>query len=143
MNIVTIWAVAGLLLIIADVIFGTFFMLFLGLGAIITAALCWTGLVDQNSTAQWLVFSAASTLGVALFRKKLVSAFGKDSANKYVEHAGNNVTVTVDIPNNDTGRVKYKGAEWPAKTVSGEALPAGSRAKIHSTDGIILNIIPD
>ncbi len=143
MSIATIWALAGLILIIADVIFGTFFMLFLGVGAIITAAACWIGLGTENTAVQWLIFSAASTLGVGLFRKKLVKMFGSNAADKYQEHAGNVVVITAEIPANDTGRAKYRGAEWPARTVSGEAMAVGTRAKIVTTDGIVLNVSPE
>ncbi len=35
----TVWGIAGLIMIIADVVLGTFFMLFLGGGALLTAIL--------------------------------------------------------------------------------------------------------
>lgn len=140
MNAATIWGVAGLALVIADLVFGSFFMLFLGAGALITAGLAWAGLIDENVTWQWLVFSVTSVAGLLLFRKKLVKAFGKSSHEKYTEHKGQVVVVTESIPHNGAGRVKYRGAEWPAKTADGSALSEGHRAIIKNTDGILLEI---
>ncbi len=135
------WAIAGLLLIIADVIFGTFFMLFVGIGAIFTAGLMWSGLVQNYPAMQWIVFAATSAAGVLLFRNKLVNSFGGGSVSRYNEHKGQPVLVTETIPNNGMGRVKYKGAEWPARTANGEALHEGNKAEILKTDGIILEVI--
>lgn len=134
------WAVAGLLLIIADVVFGTFFMLFLGMGAILTALAVAIGLPNDLIAAQWLIFAVTSALGLILFRKKLVRSFGKESGSRYEEHVGQHVEVTTDIPHNGQGRVKYRGAEWPAITEDGSALSAGHKATITSTDGIILQV---
>lgn len=139
MNTETIWAVVGLLLIIADLIFGTFFILFVGAGALVTAILVWTGvLVDP--TWQWIVFAVVSTLGLVLFRNKLVKAFGRGAKDTYDEHRGQRVVVAENIPANNTGRVSYRGAEWPAKTSDGSALEAGRSAVIKNYDGIILEV---
>ncbi|MBS3914557.1 MAG: NfeD family protein [Bacteroidetes bacterium] len=139
MNHETYWAVAGLILVIADLVFGTFFILFVGLGALITALLTWTGLLP-DLTWQWIVFAGTSTLGLLLFRKKLVAAFGKGAGVKYQEHIGHVVVVAVDIPENGEGRVNYRGAEWNAITTDKKALPAGSKAIIRNFDGIVLEV---
>jgi inner membrane protein len=132
-----IWGAAGILLIIADVVFGTFFMLFLGISALITGALVWSGALP-NPTWQWLTFAVLSSLGVILFRKKLVKSFGPSNEDRYQEHTGQKVQVVEEIPSNGTGRVLYRGAEWPATSRNGETIEKGTTAIIVKNEGITL-----
>lgn len=133
------WGAAGALLIIADVVFGSFFMLFLGAGALITAALVWAGLLPDPAW-QWIVFAAVSGAGVLAFRKKLLAWFGPDGKSKYTEHAGNRVEVLVTIPAQGNGKVKYRGTEWLASSKSGIEISEGQTAVITGNDGIVLEV---
>lgn len=133
------WGAAGALLIIADVVFGSFFMLFLGAGALITGALVWAGLLPDPAW-QWIVFAAVSGIGVLAFRKKLLAWFGPDSNNKYNEHAGQRVEVVETIPAQGNGKVKYRGTEWLASSKNGVEIGAGSAAVITGNDGIVLEV---
>jgi inner membrane protein len=135
------WGVAGVAMIIADLVFGTFFILFVGAGALITAILIWAGVLP-DPTWQWVVFAATSTAGLVLLRKRLVTAFGRGSKDEYDEHRGQKVQITEDIPANGIGRVSYRGATWQARSVNGESIPSGTNAIIRKTDGIILEIEP-
>ncbi len=136
----TVWGIAGLIMIIADVVLGTFFMLFLGGGALLTAVLVMAGV--QEPVMQWLAFAGFSAFGVILFRKKLVAAFGPRKNERYVEHIGQKVRVVDAIQANGQGRVLYRGSEWPARTADGSALDADSAAEITATDGILLTVAP-
>jgi hypothetical protein len=140
MNEATIWGIAGLVMIIADVVLNTFFMLFLGGGALLTAVLMLAGV--QEPVVQWLAFAGFSALGLVLFRKKLIAAFGPRHNDRYVEHIGQKVRVVDAIPANGQGRVLYRGSEWPARTADGSALDADSAAEITATDGILLTVAP-
>jgi inner membrane protein len=136
MDEATMWGVAGLLLIIADVVLGTFFMLFLGGGALLTAVLVLSGITEP--AVEWMSFALFSALGVLLFRKKLLSSFGPSRNNRYVEHVGQKVVVVQEIPAGGIGRVVYRGSEWPAKSVDGSTLAEHAGAIIQNTDGIML-----
>lgn len=138
------WAVAGLAMVIADLIFGTFFILFIGAGALITALCIWIGIIPASDpTWQWVLFAVSSTLGLILFRKKLVNIFGRGAADKYDEHRGQKVSVTEDIPENGNGKVNYRGAQWIARSADGSAIAAGKTAVISQVDGIILEVHPE
>lgn len=134
-----IWGAAGLALIIVDLVFGTFFMLFLGGAALITAAMVWAGLLPEP-TYQWLVFAGISALSMLLFRKKLVEQFGAGNKSAYNEFEGQIVDVVEDIHPPDAGRVKFRGAEWIAKSSDNTSIAAGSKAEITAADGIILMV---
>lgn len=142
MNTESWWAIAGLVMIIADIIFGSFFILFTGAGALLTALLIWIGVLP-DPTWQWVVFAASSTLGLVLFRSKLVSSFGKGSKNSYDEHKGARVEVIESIPVHGLGRVKYRGAEWQARSADENIIEAGTTVIIQKADGIILEVMPE
>lgn len=137
MDAAIFWGAAGLILVIADVVFGSFFMLFLGAGALVAAALTWGGLLPE-SIHQWLCFAAASAAGVLFLRKPLLRRFGAQSTPRYDEHTGQRVLVCETIPAGGTGRVIYRGAEWPARTHDGSVLNQDAHALIQSLDGIVL-----
>ncbi|MCC7299075.1 MAG: NfeD family protein [Bacteroidia bacterium] len=137
MNIETIWLIAGLIMVIADLLFGTFFILFVGAAALITGMLIWMGILP-DPTWQWVVFAVVSTLGLVLFRKKLVQIFGKGSGDLYQEHRGQKVQVIETIPVNGKGRVNYKGADWYAKSNDEQPIEAGDTAVVQQLDGIVL-----
>lgn len=136
------WAVVGLVMVIADLIFGTFFILFVGAGALITALFVWVGIIP-DPTWQWVLFAVSSTLGLVLFRKKLVDRFGRGGEDKYNEHIGQKVVVAEEIHPNRTGKVSYRGALWIAKSSGDEILPVGKSVTIAKADGIILEVRSD
>ncbi len=139
MNAEIIWGAAGLLLILADVVFGTFFVMFLGAGALVTAALLWMG-VPLNNTLQWLVFAAVSGFGVLLLRKKLMHWFGPSDEERFQEHKGQPVLVVETVSPGKSGKIKYRGTEWQAATDENEELQAGEPAIITHLDGIVVYI---
>lgn len=142
MDAAIFWGSAGLILIIADVVFGSFFMLFLGVGALVTGAAVWSGTL-ANPVYQWLCFALVSLSGVISLRKPLIHRFGSKSAKGYDEHTGQRVFVCEAIPAGGSGRVMYRGAEWPARTLDGSALGQNSHALIHALDGIMLIVIAE
>jgi membrane protein implicated in regulation of membrane protease activity len=137
-NTETIWAIAGGGMIIADLLFGTFFILFTGAAALITALLIWTGILPQDPTWHWVSFAVLSTLGLLLFRKKLSSLFGKDGKETYDDHKGQIVVVKDTILAHSRGKVLYKGTEWYAKSENAVEIPAGTEVVITATEGITL-----
>ena len=139
MNAEIIWGAAGLLLILADVAFGTFFVMFLGAGALITASLLWLG-VPLSNTTQWLIFAVVSSLGVLLLRKKLMQWFGPSDDERFQEHKGQSVLVVETVSPGKSGKVKYRGTEWQAATDENEEMHAGEQAIITHLDGIVIYI---
>jgi membrane protein implicated in regulation of membrane protease activity len=134
-----IWGAAGLILIITDVLFGTFFVLFLGLSALIVGSLAWAGVLN-DPLYQWILFSMFSILGVLSFRTRLQKWFGPGTDDKYNEHQGNSVEVVTAFEGSNQGKVKYRGTEWLAVSTGGESFAQGETAVIEKLDGIIIYI---
>jgi len=139
MNDEIMWGATGLSLIIADVLFGTFFVLFLGFAALLVAVFAWTGLLT-NPLYQWVLFAVFSSAGVILGRAKLQQWFGPGKEDKYNEHQGHFVEVVEAIEGNKQGKVKYRGTEWLAVSNTAESFSIGETAQIAKLDGIVIYI---
>lgn len=142
MNSETIWALAGVVLIIADLLFGSFFILFVGAAALITSLLVLLGILP-DPTWQWVVFATVSTLGLLLFRNKLVRFFGKGAQETFDEHKGQRVLVTETIPAHGNGHVMYRGVKWYAKSKDGSSIEEGNYAIVQYLDGITLIVVAE
>lgn len=137
---VYIWATIGVVLIIADLVTLTFFLVFLGMGALITAAFAWMGLATSIN-GQLICFAASSLVTMALFRGILRKMFGRDKGGtEYSQLVGQKAYVSTAIPVGHEGKVSYRGSEWIAFSDSPESIPEGSLVTIVSTDGIKLKV---
>lgn len=131
------WGLGGLALIASDMLFGTFFLLFCGIGALITSLAIYLGL-SHSWLNEFLLFSISSLLLVVLFRKSLVKKFGPQSGQTFEEHLGKTVKVTSRISSHGKGRAVYRGAEWDAMSASGREYEENSEATIQKLEGITL-----
>ncbi len=119
MAIYMMWATAGFALIIAELLTGTFYLLVIGIAALVGALLAYLGL------GIWIQVPAA--VAVALAGTFLVNRWwqthpkGDNSASDL--DAGQTVELDAWV-NQAAGlaRVKYRGSTWDAK-VSGPAAP--------------------
>ncbi len=114
-----IWAIAGFVLIIAELLTGTFFLLVFGVAALVGALVAWLG------GAFWLqiIFSAAAALiGVYLVRRWWQN-HPKQSAGQNSLEVGQTVVFENWVNETQrTARVKYRGTSWDAQ-VEGHAKP--------------------
>jgi membrane protein implicated in regulation of membrane protease activity len=130
------WLVAGIGLIIIEVMVGTLLLLMLGLAAFGGAAAAWLGYAFP---IQALVAVALAAIGMLLAStlKKKKAAGGKDESSLDV---GQMVTLESWVSEADgVAKVRYRNATWDAH-VSGERTPGGSVFFIVSTSGNTLNI---
>jgi len=128
-----IWLIIAFILLIIEMMSGTYFLLALAGGAAITAAfVSWQ---DSNLTTQLFAFAAASAVTYVLllsFRKKKEVA----STDGTTHMIGQQVEVVENIDHQ--GRVKYKGVLWQAK--SDDPISKGDMAEIIEVDGSTLTV---
>lgn len=130
-----IWAIVGLVLVIAELLTGTFYLLMLGVAAFGAAAAAWLGLGFGPQILVAALVSAVGCYGVHLYRMK--------NASKAMPSldAGMPATFEAWI---DSGarraRVRYRGAPWEAQ-VQGEDAPApGAMLYVVDVDGNTLKV---
>jgi len=129
-----LWAVAGIVLIIIEMLTGTFYLLVLGIAALAAAAAAYLGL---SFWVQAVTVAAVSVIGVILIKRfrgtdQAVADQGLD--------IGQAVTLEAWISETDgLARVKYRNAQWEAQ-VSGDRMPGGKVFYIHAVDGNTLRV---
>ncbi len=135
---VWIWAIIGVLLIIAELTTLTFILVFIGIGAIVTAITTATGLTpDINS--QLTVFAVISILTMLLFRKMAKKSFSGIS-DMPPEYFGQKVKVIKSIPAGKEGQVEYRGSPWTAYSDSSDIISEGSIVEIVSLEGVRVKV---
>jgi hypothetical protein len=131
-----IWAIIGVVMMIIEIFAVSFFFLFVGLGALVTALLSWMGITDSLIT-QLIVFSVISAASMLIFRKKLQQSFN-DKGTDYNEFEGEKAKVISPISPNGEGKVFFRGADWIAYTEGNLEIPANSPVTIKKANGIRL-----
>lgn len=136
-----IWFCAGVILILLEFAVPGVILVFFGLGAVLTSALTWAGLL-HGATAQLVVF-AFSSLALLFGLRKYAGRFfkGDSSEEKDDEYAGKIVRVTRKIaPGSIDGKVFFEGTEWKAD--SSEEISEGASVKITGKNNITLIVEP-
>ncbi|CAK8713941.1 MAG: Membrane protein implicated in regulation of membrane protease activity [Candidatus Electronema aureum] len=137
---VLIWFLFGIFCFFTELIFPSFFLFFLGIGAWCAAAVL--AVISVPLTAQLLIFLVCSLLSLILLRARLKSIFSgssseeADSVNMNSTPATGVVTDAI-IPPAD-GRVKYGGSFWRA--TSDEPIAEGTVVLIVDKKDLIIKV---
>jgi membrane protein implicated in regulation of membrane protease activity len=130
-----VWAVIGLVLVIVEVMTGTFYLLMLGVAAFGAALAAWLGLGFSAQSIVAAVVSAVGCYGVHVYR-------AKNSAQQMAP-------IDAGMPASFEGwldagsrlaRVRYRGASWDARVEGLEAVEPGATVYVLATDGNTLRV---
>ena len=139
---ITLWFIAGALLILAEFMVPGVVIVFFGVGALITSLTTWLGLTE-SLTSQTFMFGSSSVVLLFSLRHLVRSWFvGKsDDENGDLDDdfTGREALVTRDIPGPGIdGRIEIKGSEWKARAES--TIPAGTTVIIDGRQGLTLHV---
>jgi membrane protein implicated in regulation of membrane protease activity len=137
----TMWAVAGLILLVLEALMPGIFLLFFGLGALTVALITW--LVPGMAVwLQWMLFATATVLFVLALRNQIKKVFtGKRSANfdgLGDDFVGQRVVVKEAVRPPQTGKVELHGSLWVASAQ--EELSIGTVVTVTGRDGLTLTV---
>ena len=130
-----VWLAAGFVLVIAELVTGTFFLLVLGIAAFAGSATAWFGL------GFWLEALCAATVaiaGVFWVRRHRKSMQRPDMASLDVGQA-----VAFDAwvsREQGAARVKYRNTLWDAEVEGEREFDSGQVLYIHAVDGSTLKV---
>ena len=133
-----LWTIAGIVLLIAEVIAPGFFLIFVGAAAIATGI--FTLLFDLGLASQLILFVIYAILAVMLGKRWYAQPHDGDQQHSLNDPAMRLVgrTVLVVEPVDDHGgRVRVGDGEWSAR---GGPAEAGSRVRITGVDGDCLTV---
>lgn len=131
-----IWAIAGVLLLIAEIIAPGFFLVFVGAAAIATGL--FTLLFDLGTAPQMILFAVYSVLAVMIGKRWYGEPDMNDENLRLNDPSrrlvGKTVTV-VEAVDEHGGRVRVGDGEWNAR---GGPVAPGERAKVTGVEGSCL-----
>ena len=134
-----VWLVCGLALIIAELATGTFYLVVLGIAALVGSAVGWSG---GGFSAQAIAASAIAVIGVVVVNRWRRS-------QKRARHGGNNIdigqAVVFEAWVNESARlarVKYRGTSWDAILTGNDSVKANDMLYICGSDGSRLQVSP-
>ena len=135
MDHAVVWAVVGLVLVIVELLTGTFYLLVLGIAAFGAALAAWLGLQFSAQSIIAALIGAIGCYGVHLYRAK--------------NRAEQMAPIDAGMPASfeswlDAGarlaRVRYRGASWDARVEGGDALEPGVTVYVLAADGNTLRV---
>jgi membrane protein implicated in regulation of membrane protease activity len=130
-----VWLAAGFVLVIAELVTGTFFLLVLGIAAFVGSAAAWFGL---NFWLQALSSAGVAIAGVFWVRQRRKTLSQPDMASLDVGQA-----VTLDAwvsREQGTARVKYRNTLWDAEVRGEREFDQGTLLFIHAVEGNTLKV---
>ena len=128
-----IWAIGGLLLLIAEIVAPGFFLVFLGVAAIATGL--FTLLFDLSMAPQLVLFVVYTGLALAIGKRWYAEPGHTDQSVKLNDPGrrmvGKTVTVVAAVDEHG-GRVRVGDGEWTAR---GGPAAIGDRVRIIAVEG--------
>ena len=130
-----LWAIGGLVLVIAELLTGTFYLLMLGVAAFGAALAAWLGFGFSAQVVVAAIVSAVGCYGVHLYRAR------SNVAQMAPIDAGMPATFELWIDQAARlARVRYRGAPWDARVEGGEIPEPGSLVYVVNVDGNTLKV---
>lgn len=132
-----VWAIAGLLLILSEMIVPGFVIFFFGLGALLNAGLTAVlpALADRIPL-QLVIWAASSGFALAVLRRYFARVFRGTvlDSDRNSEYVGKPAEVTERVSPDSAGRVRFEGTTWTAISYD-ETIDVGERVDIIQKEG--------
>jgi membrane protein implicated in regulation of membrane protease activity len=129
------WAVAGIALIIAEMVTGTFYLLVIGVAAFAGGA---TAFYHYSFSLQAVIAVAVAVAGVFVVNRYRAGSAG---APNVALDVGQSVVFDTWIDEKDRlARVRYRNAMWDARVLDDPAATAGRTLYITHVDGSTLHV---
>ena len=137
------WLLLGLLLMVGELATpGGFYIVFFGIGAVLTGVLALLGI--ESVAIQTLLFIVLSVGGLLVFRSRVLTWMQRDPQAPAVDAVVGEIATTLDpLAPGGIGKVELRGASWSARNTSAESLVAGSRCRVIGLEGLLLLVGPE
>jgi membrane protein implicated in regulation of membrane protease activity len=133
MELWLLWVIAGFVLIIAELMTGTFYLLVVGVGTLAGALVAWLG---GNVLVQAVIGSAVALVGAFAVHHWHHANRGEATGSNFLDRGQ---PVVLEGWANETAhiaRVKYRGTTWDARmAASGERPAPGTTLYIEGHEG--------
>lgn len=138
-----LWAIAGLILLIAEFAAPGLILFFFGVGALLVALVC--AVADISLNAQLILFAVTSVASLLVLRKWLKQVFFGNLKSSNANQSnldsvvGHTAEVVEAISPDRPGRVELNGTNWKAE--ADESIEAGVRVLIEAQNSLVLKVV--
>jgi len=138
------WLAGGFVLLVVELVTPSgFYIMFFGVGAILTGAAASVGAVTSPVT-QWLTFTVISVLSLVLFRGKIQSRVEHSGPMLPVDSLVGEVALPVEaMAPGAVGRVALRGSNWEARNEGDTPLGANQRCRVTRVSGLQLGVVAE
>lgn len=136
---IIIWTILGVILIIVEMFSVTFFILPLGIGALITALL--SAVIKLNFVFQLLIFFLASAGFMFLFQYYIKPKMRQQQGQKtnIDRLIGLETKLLEKISDNTPGKIRIEGKTWRVK--ADNEIAQGEKVIVTKIEGVTLTVI--
>ena len=132
------WLILGFALLGSEMLApGGFYLLFVGIGALIVGLLALANLAGPSWT-QWLLFTLLSVLSLTILRSRLARSILPSRTG--AEIIGETVELTTAIQPDGVGQARFRGSVWRVHNAGPRALEVGARCRVDEVNGITLTV---
>ncbi len=129
------WAVGGLVLVIIELLTGTFYLLMLGVAAFGAAGAAWLGYAFGAQVLVAALVAAAGCYGIYTYRAK--------TKNEQMPSLDAGMPASFESwidARERLARVRYRGASWDARVEGGETIEPGTTVYVVEAEGNTLKV---
>ncbi len=137
------WVICGILMMMAEFAIPGIFMIWIGIGAVLTGIICMF-LPDLSVSVQLLIFAVFSMISVFLGWFIYGRVFGKSQKEEYSdlnqgtkEFIGKKYPLISDVKNGQA-QIKIGDSVWPVRTE--ENMRTGEMVTVSKVDGMVLYV---
>ncbi len=139
-----LWAVAGLIMLLAEFVIPGLIIFFFGLGALVVAAVCFFSDISLNAQlAVFLVASVAMLMGLRRWAHGVFMGHTSDEQDEdrnLKAYIGATAVVTERLVPKRHGKVELNGAQWKAEAEI--EVEEGVEVEVVDQDGLTLKVKP-
>jgi len=130
-----------MLLLAAELFFieADFFLVFLGVAAVLTGILGWA-VPELPVWVQIVAFAVLALVSMVLFRKRVYRMLRREVADLPNDMLREKLELPAGLPVDGSCRVELRGSTWTARNVGSVPIAAGGTARVVGVDGITLNV---
>lgn len=133
------WIIAGFVLVIIELLTGTFYLLVIGVGAFAGAVVAWAG---GGYLAQAVGACTVALLGAWLVRRWHRTHQGGGVKDNLLDLGQPVILESWVDAATGLARVRYRGASWDARLAAGDRPEPGATLYINGQDGNMLLVGP-
>jgi inner membrane protein len=133
------WIAVGAVLLVLELtlIAADFYLVFLGVAALIIGILTLMGLLPA-AWLQWVAFGAVAAVSMVTFRRWVYERLRHKFPGVNSGPAGQTVVLAEELKPGESCRLEYRGSSWSAINGGTSSIVAGARARIDRVDGLTL-----